>query len=128
MIVVIPGLVAMLAHLFLGFGLRRFWKSARWLMIAWTLVVWALTLLWTWHVSPSATIDLVEWPRQVLPLLWPLFVLAALLAPATGRFFVNHDDDRPSVAFSLGSRLFLVVIASGVIVDAVDWVLRRSTR
>jgi hypothetical protein len=122
--ILIAGLVSGLIHASLGFGLRRFWKSARWLTIAWTLLTWALTILWTVLVTPSATFDPTEWPRFFLPLLLPAFVLWTLVLPATGRVFTNRDDDRPSVALALGARWFKVVVASGLVVDTLDWAVR----
>ena len=122
--VLVFGLVTSLGNAVLGFGLRRLWKPARWLTVAWTLTGGALAILSTVLLSLNAAIDPTEWPRHVLPILLPAFVLWTLVQPSTARVFENRDDDRPSVALALGSRLFLVVAASGVVVDALDWALR----
>jgi hypothetical protein len=131
-IVVMTAVIATAIDLPVGLGLRRFWRGARWGSIVFNLLRWTLAVWLTMVVGGfGATFDPTEWPRLAVGRVVPAFVLVALLLPRTGRAFrpepgppAETPANRTDLVLTLAARLFLVVLASVVVVDALDLALR----
>jgi hypothetical protein len=126
--------LALLIDAPLGAGLRGFWRGARWGAV---VVAAFRTVVAAWVTAFSrqfgAVVDLDEWPRYAVARALPPFLLFVLLLPSTARAFRSRDATPPApapgpfgAAVALISRLFLVVVASVVVTDAVDAAARAA--
>ena len=130
--VVVPALGAVIIDGLLGRGLRRFRPAARWVALVvaalrWTLAVWLTVTFGAF----GGSIDPTEWPRLAVSRVLPAFLFVALLLPATARVFqargaVDPPPGKAGAVLALGSRLFVVLLGSIVLIDALDLAIRAA--
>jgi hypothetical protein len=124
----------------LGFWLAR--PMARFSAMAWYLflsVIAVLVVLWyrRYHVP----VQPVTWPNHLCSKVMPLFLLVTMSVPRVKRVFVRQkpgsrspdEFDTSDLAagrnlrwsvVSLVALLFLIVVASNLVVDSADWIER----
>jgi hypothetical protein len=133
--------IAITANALVGFGLRRLSRVARNLAILWNLLCSALAILSIWLVYPRAYFDPARWPDLVVAKLLSVILLVILLLPRMKLAFApgpTTNPERPDTALSVSSQsittidraislitiLLLLIVASTVIVDISDWIVR----
>jgi hypothetical protein len=130
-------ILAVIANVPIGLGVRRLRSWGRWGEVAWNGVVAALVLLLSvllWHYGEAVYAS--DWPDIAVAKVLPGFLLVLMFLPGTAR--VVSAEHRalmartPGVAkrpvrCTLVSALtigFLVILVSVVIRDALDWIVR----
>ena len=115
----------------IGLGLRRYWRLARWAAILLAGLRMAIAGMVVWYIGKFGVVfDVYEWPRFAVARVLPLFMLGVLLLPGTARLFRGagrENETAPGsrdLALALLARLFLIMLGSVVLTDALDWALR----
>ena len=125
--IIIP-LVALVVNLAIGHGLWRLrpWGAAighPW--DALVAIVSALVAAWQWKYHASVRMD--QWPDYLVSDILPWFLLVVMLLPGTRLWFAGArpaGGRRWLSAVSLAALLLLIVVASTLVVDVADWVVR----
>jgi hypothetical protein len=144
-VILIPAAIGVIINPLLGFVLRRRHLGAwtRRLAIAWYMFLSAIsvaTIYWVWRYQ--ASVDPARWPDDLIWLGLPLFLLVVMFVPRVRRAFGNaapveikpdtSSEPAESAAksvwpvVSLMALLFLIVLSSTVVVEAVDWACRNA--
>jgi hypothetical protein len=122
-------LLGILVDVPIGLGLLALRRWARWAAVVLAAVrVWIAWWVVSWIWKFGAALDPTEWPRTAVGRVLPVFLLFVLLLPGTARA-VKHAEPpagRLDGVVALATRLFLVVLGSVVVTDAIDWVARRA--
>jgi hypothetical protein len=116
-----------------GLGLLGLRRWARWAAVVLAAVRVGLAgLLTSWIWQFGASLDPTEWPRVAVARALPLFLLFVLLTPGAARAMkhvgpmANLTPGRFDGAIAMATRLFLIVLGSVVVTDAVTWAIRSA--
>jgi hypothetical protein len=132
---VIPA-VALMVNPVIGHFLWRLRPWARRAAIAWNALVAAITALvaaWQWKFRVAVSPD--QWPDYLVSDVLPWLLLVALLLPGVRSLFRQprvQAADAPAASrlglVSIVLILLLLVVASTLAVDALDWLVRILDR
>ena len=150
LIILIGSAIAVVINPLLGFGLGRRLRGrrTRWSALVWyTLLVLiaGYTAYWMWEYRAVA--DPARWPEHAVSLVLPFFLWGAMFLPRVRRVFtsgVEAESDRPMDAAEMGNPspspapegwpwasllalVFLIIVCSTVIVEAMDWIHRLAS-
>ena len=120
-------------NVLIGLGLRRL---ARWAWVGALLLGMIRAAFTGWLLGMAlqfgGSFDLTEWPTLVSSRLLPVVVLGILVLPGTWRALKRNAEDEGTpgkidVVAALFARGMLIVLASAVLTDAIDTVVRALT-
>jgi hypothetical protein len=123
--------VSVLVDSFLGLGLLRRRRAARWCAIAWYLFwssIAVYVIRWLWH--NNVPFDPAAWPDHVVSYGLTVYLLGVMFVPRVRRVFVNQTSPAAEVtapawpALSMPTLLCLIIVISTLAVDAADWAIR----